>query len=107
VENKFVPVDVTDLDIAFGGRAMELLPDVKDIPEEYWDDNNKWCRLINRLFYGPVEGVEIASREGIDVHKAGRHIMAILRSFAPEHEHKIAGCAYLASMFFEDVTFDS
>jgi len=47
-----------------------------------------------------MEGIELEPKEGIDPYKSGRHIMAIMRSYAPKHEHKIAACAYLMSRFF-------
>lgn len=42
--------------------------------------------------------------KGVDFKQAHAHISVILGSFEPKHEHKhehkIAGCAYLASMWF-------
>jgi hypothetical protein len=99
------PMEVSDVDIAFGGRTNELLPPVEDIPEEFWKGHTKWNKLIDDVFYGRNLNGEIYEKEGIDVHSAARHIKAILASFQPKHEHKMAGCAYLASRFFSDVKF--
>ena len=38
--------------------------------------------------------------KGVDFKQAHAHISVILGSFEPKHEHKIAGCAYLESMWF-------
>lgn len=37
---------------------------------------------------------------GVNFKQAHAHINVILGSFEPKHEHKIAGCEYLASMWF-------
>lgn len=37
---------------------------------------------------------------GVNFKQAHAHIKVVLGSFEPKHERKIAGCAYLASMWF-------
>lgn len=39
----------------------------------------------------------------IGTQKVHRHISACLGSYEPKHEHKIAGVAYLLSLWFEPV----
>jgi len=43
----------------------------------------------------------LKSKPGIDRKAAIRHIKAIMASYAPKHEHKEAGCAYLFALWFE------
>ncbi|MFE5321612.1 hypothetical protein ACFQ88_23180 [Paenibacillus sp. NPDC056579] len=99
------PQEVTDVDIAFGGRTHELLPDPEEIPEEFWNEDTKWHKLASDIFFGRELSGDIHEREGIDVHFAARHIKAVLASYQPKHQHKIAGCAFLMSQFYRDVTY--
>ena len=98
-----LPKQVTRLDLAFGGRMAELLPDWKTIPEEFKNGRTKWNRLFNDWFYFGLKQLDFTPREGIDKSVAAAHISAIMRSWDPQHEHKEAGCAYLMSLWFEDV----
>jgi hypothetical protein len=102
------PKNVTDFDMMFGGKAMELLPKYESIPNEFKIDGtqNKWVKLTNDWFYSGLTKAEWIPQDGIDTKKALRHIKAILGSWDPKHEHKIAGCAYLASQFFKDVKYE-
>ena len=98
--------EVSDLDIAFGGRAMELLPAYTDIPEEFRDGRTKWNDLVSTWFFCGIKNAQWKPKDGIDPEKAIRHIRACLGSFEPKHEHKEAGCAYLLSEFFDDVKYE-
>lgn len=88
------PKDVKDLDLAFPTQIIErgLLPKWEDIPEEFRRDN-RWSDLANDLFFGRSKLPTF--REGIDRIKASKHIIACLRSFEPQHEHKAAGVGWL------------
>ncbi|BDB94480.1 MULTISPECIES: hypothetical protein [Bacillus] len=35
-------IGVSDVDIVFGGRAMELLPAIKDIPKDFREGSHPW-----------------------------------------------------------------
>lgn len=96
-----IPMEVTDVELVFGGRNIkELLPDWKDIPKEFKEGDTKWNKLFTKIFYfGEAPGT-IETVEGIDPQRAGRHILAIMKSFEPKHEHKEAACAYLMSLWF-------
>ncbi|PZM62587.1 hypothetical protein [Paenibacillus dendritiformis] len=96
------PQKVTDLEMAFGGDMKKLLPAMSEIPEEFTSLGSKWCKLISDWFYIGLSELKAQPREGIDTQEAFRHIRAILGSFEPKHEHKIACCAYLMSLWFED-----
>lgn len=94
--------DVTNLAVAFGCRAMELMPPYKDIPDDYKRGHTKWNKLFNDWFFGGLKSLDVAPKKGIDKQKALTHIRAIMVSFEPQHEHKEAGVAYLMSEWFED-----
>jgi len=102
----YKPQEVTKLDIAFGGKAMELLPPDNDIPDEFNQWHNKWGDVVSKWFFnGLPKDTEFVPVDGIDTAQALAHIQAILGSFEPKHEHKMAGCAYLMSLWFKDVKF--
>lgn len=39
--------DVSDLDMAFGGEAMKLLPPMAEIPDDFKHMTNKWVRIVS------------------------------------------------------------
>jgi hypothetical protein len=93
------PSDITGLDMAFGGRAMELLPPFAEIPEEFRRSSNTWVKFQSEWFFQGLVGAEIIPREGIDLGDALKALTAIQASWEPQHEHKEAGVAYLASLW--------
>jgi hypothetical protein len=100
------PIKVNDADLAFGGDMRILLPKYNDIPDEFKDHYNKWAKIVSDWFFGGLKNAKFTPKEGIDKSDALRHIKAIMTSWDPKHEHKEAGCAYLLSEFFEDVTYE-
>lgn len=97
------PMDVTNVEIVFGGNIDKLMPSYKDIPDEFKCDS-KWPGIVAKWFFtGLPSDTDFFPKEGVDLKKAINHIMAILVSFAPKHEHKQAGCAYLLSLWFDDI----
>ncbi|MCY8577536.1 hypothetical protein MOD24_16960 [Bacillus haynesii] len=94
------PIGVSDSEIAFGG-SVDLLPKMNDIPHEFKYERNEWTNAIWEWFYEGKRPENLSPKPGIDSEEALRHIKAALRSFEPKHEHKMAGCAYLLSQFFE------
>ena len=95
-----IPKEVTDAEIAFGGKAMELMPSYEKLQKE--DIDLKWKKLFSDWFYNRLAKLEIEQKEGIDKSKALRHIKCVMGSFEPKHEHKELGVAYLMSQFFKD-----
>jgi len=95
--------EVRDVDLAFGCKAMSLMPARKDIPEEFCKHDGPWQNLVGQWFFRGLEGASFLPKKGVDAQKAMRHLRAIMVSFDPKHEHKTAGCAYLLSEWFEDV----
>ena len=98
------PKDVKDIDIAFGS-IEGLLPPYDKIPKEFQHGkNNKWNKVVSQWFFmGLPQGTAFIPKKDIDKNKALRHIKAILSSFEPSTEHKESGCAYLLSLWFEDI----
>jgi len=98
--------EVSDIDMALGGNIAELLPPMKDIPEEFGiGKRNKWSQFISDWFFCGIKELKLVPKEGVDPVKAIRHIRAIMSSFEPKHEHKKAGCAYLMSLWFDDIQY--
>lgn len=93
--------EVTDIQIALGGAAMRLLPAMSHIPQQFKEDGNPWVKLTNQWFGKGLNAASFRAKEGVDKTKALRHLKAIMSSFEPKHEHKIAGVAYLMSEWFE------
>lgn len=92
---------ITDPEVAFS--TERLLPRWEDIPEEFKKDRgNLYIKLVSALFYGsklPDCGMEFLpefedEQAPADLNKC---VSAHLQSFAPKHEHKIAGVAYMVS----------
>lgn len=96
---KYMPIEVTDADLAFGGKAMEILPKWGDIPEEFKRDRNPWVQWQRQWFFRGLEK-RPTPKEGIDGALAMKNLACVQGSFAPKHEHKEAGVAYLASLWF-------
>ncbi|MDF2652127.1 MAG: hypothetical protein K0Q73_7932 [Paenibacillus sp.] len=102
-----MPIDVNGLDLAFGGDIKKLLPPWEEIPNDFGiGKRNKWNEVVGTWFFRGLKNAQWKPKEGVDTKMALRHIGAILGSWEPKHEHKEAGCAYLLSKFFEDVTYE-
>lgn len=97
---------VREGDIAFGGDVTSLLPAWDEIPAAFKSDAHPFNQVVTQWFFGglPAE-TEFQPKPGVDPNAAILHVAAIMRSFQPKHEHKNAGCAYLLSLWFEDIRF--
>ena len=93
------PIEVNDVDVAFGGKVDEILPPWKDIPEEFKGGRSPWVDWQSDWFFKGLDRNPVP-KEGIDLHLAMANLAAVQRSWAPKHEHKQAGVAYLASLWF-------
>lgn len=103
-QSKWRPKHVDGITQSFGASGIELahmLPAMREIPEAFTDDRDPWCAVVQRWFFEGVSSSVFVPREGIDKATALAHLGAIMRSFEPKHEHKIAGVAYLCSLWFE------
>jgi hypothetical protein len=97
---------ISDLDLAFPAKALDLMPKYEEIPEEFKHSGNRWVKFQSDWFYRGISNLRIATKSGIDANEAMRHLGAIQGSFEPKHEHKEAAVAYLASIWFEDVSYE-
>lgn len=82
-------------------KTYDVMPRKSDIPEEFFEDRNKWNNYFAMLFF--CGGKKADAKEGIDKTKAWTHLMFILASWDTEHNQKIATCAYLGSLWLADV----
>lgn len=99
-------IEVTDVDIVFGGKDLvALLPAYEDIPDEFKGRQSPWVRFMEDWFFRGIAKYDLTPKDGVDERKAIRHISAVMRSWAPAHEHKTAGVAYLLSQWFKDATW--
>lgn len=96
------PKDVSDVDLAFPAKVIELglLPKWDNIPEEFKDPNNEWNLLASKIFC--LGSKPLRFKEGVDRLKAMRHLLACLKSFQPQHEHKTAGVGWLLSHWMDE-----
>jgi hypothetical protein len=97
------PMPVSDLDLAFGGKVEDLMPPYREIPETFRNWNERHSKLAGRWFYEGIDKNAIKAKAGIDESAAWKHMAAIMSSWAPKHEHKMAGVAYLMSRWFDIV----
>lgn len=99
------PPKLSAVDVAFPAH-VDWLPPFAEIPAPFREWHNQWGRLIARWFFeGPdMEWIERLVPATPDINKddALRALQSLLGSFEPKHEHKMAGAAYLASLWFDD-----
>ena len=95
------PQPVTDRQMSFGSDVRGLLPARADIPEEFERYSNPYVKFVSDWFYGGADATRLTEKPGIDRRMALRHLKTVIGSFEPEHNHKIAGVAYLLSLWFD------
>ena len=105
-----LPTPITDATYAFPANAPEFMPAWEDIPQEFKDRRTEWNELVNTWFHRGLSehfSFQPATVDGelVDALMAYRQISAILRSFAPKHEHKMAAAAYLCSLWMESAIY--
>jgi anti-sigma factor ChrR (cupin superfamily) len=99
-EQKYMPIRVTKADTVLGGRVDEILPPMAAIPKEFHSMSNQWAKWQADWFYSGLKRLPVP-KEGIDLNMAMGNLAAVQGSFEPKHEHKSAGVAYLASLWFD------
>ena len=100
------PQQVSDVDMAFPANVSQLMPTMAEIPEDFRRERGEaapWVEFQQRWFFKGIRGVTIVAKPGVDKAAALRHLATIQGSFEPQHEHKMAAVAYLASLWFEPV----
>lgn len=95
-----LPIEVTKLDIAFGGKVDEILPPMSEIPDEFKHADSPWGKWQGEWFFQGLKQLP-TPKDGIDLNLAMENLSCVQGSFQPKHEHKKAGVAYLASLWFK------
>ena len=99
------PHDVDSIAAVLPGSIVgTLLPPMSEIPEEFREHRGAWCVIAMRLFFSGGRFPHV--KPGIDADQAERHLMAVLGSFDPKHEHKEAAAGWLLSMWCETPTLE-
>jgi hypothetical protein len=98
--------EISDAEVVFG--TTKSLPAYATIPPEFLGFHawTKWNKFVSDALFSGVKSVELTPKEGIDPKAAYRAIRAHLVSWAPKHEHKESGVAYLMSLWFDDVKWE-
>jgi len=91
--------DVSDVDLAFPANVRHLMPDYETAEARKVDP--RWNRLAQDWFFSGLTKLDLKPRNGVDADRALRHIRAVLGSFQPKHEHKMASIAFLLEEWFE------
>lgn len=108
------PTPVEDVFMAFPanveGKYMPHEHEIrKVIPKEYfqWDNDSWHYRLFQEWFNAGVKGLKMYPKEGINPEIAFRHIRAVMGSFQPKHEHKIAAVRWMFDNWFDKIEWES
>lgn len=95
------PQELSDLNVAFPTSVSHLMPRYDEIPSTFTSWNNPYVKKTSDWFYDGIKFSTLRAKEGIDATKAIRHLKAIMGSWEPKQEHKIAAVAYLMSLWFD------
>lgn len=109
------PVKLEDVSVAFPADALDYFPTVEEVPDEFRDRYGeervvKYRRFCDSWFAGVIDPATIKWHmvDGVDGEDAWRQFQAIMRSFAiPKHEQKIAGAAWLVSLWTTDIEWST
>lgn len=99
MSKQYIPIAISRADVAFGGKVDQILPAWKDIPDEFKNGRSPWVEWQSDWFFKGLDRYPVA-KDGIDLDMAMSNLAAIQGSWDPKHEHKQAGVAYLASLWF-------
>lgn len=81
--------------------AKHIIPWV-EIPDEFKSPYHPWSRFISRWFFEGVFVSDLEPKDGVHLELAIPLLMETMYSMRPSHQHKIASCAYLCSLLFEE-----
>ena len=101
-----MPVPVSDIDLAFPARGLDLMPSMRVIPQKYHRNHPYHDLMHVWMFKGVAADVEFHMQDGVDGATAYRHLSVMVGSYASRHEHKMAAFAYLCSLWFTKVVND-
>jgi hypothetical protein len=98
-----MPQEVSKIEMAFPADVQHLMVEPKDIPQDfnYYGGSSFFKDLAGDWFFKGIDPDILEPKEGIDKQKALNHLLCIMHSFQPKHEHKISCVAYLMSEWFD------
>src|SRR5688572_22480237 len=101
--------DLDKVSVVFGD--ISHMPKYEDLPAEFQDWHyHPFCEAVSSWFMSGAEGAEngiklkgvvYTAKEGVNAAKALSAIKAVLGSWSPKHEHKIAACGYMLHEWFD------
>lgn len=98
--------EVSGVEMVFGGaKVFEIMPKMKDIPDDY-PNRAKWDKVTSDWFFLGMKNAKWTPKPGVDQKKALAAVAAVLSSFLPKHEHKEAAVSFMLSEWFENVTYE-
>lgn len=100
-----MPVEISDVELAFPAHALDFMPAMEDIPEEFGSFSNPWAKFVSTWFAFGLGRFSFIPTEGVDPNMAFRQLSAIMGSYQPQHEHKTAAVAYLSSVWMESLVY--
>jgi hypothetical protein len=80
-----------------------LIPEINEIPKEFDNYDNKWRKAVLSWFFSGINKDRFKEKLGIDKNKAISHLSFVISDWGLKHEHKLAGAAFLMSLWFDDV----
>jgi len=89
-------------DINEGTSIHTLIPEFDYIPEEFEKPGNKWHKAALTWFFAGMNKDKFREKSGVDKEKALSHLSVLIDDWSLKHNHKIAGAAFLMSLWFED-----
>jgi hypothetical protein len=79
-----------------------LIPEFDNIPDDFEKRGNKWHKAVLTWFFAGINKEKFSEKAGIDKEKAISHLSVLIGDWTLKHNHKIAGAAFLMSLWFED-----
>lgn len=96
---KYMPIPVPAGDIALGLAANNIMPLLVDIPHGFKRKTNIWHVWADNWFYQGLDYWPVAV-PGVDLQMALNNLTVCIRGRDLENDYKMAGVAYLASLWF-------
>ena len=89
--------EVTNHDVMYAERAMELLPKWEELTPDEQKGRGPFCEAVQSLFFsgGTLAEHGIFPKPGVELRDVMRYLHATMPSFSPRHEHKIGGVGHM------------
>jgi hypothetical protein len=104
------PKELSKLDVVLSTNVSHLMPTKEPDYAEYrenWHRSKSWgSKLFMDMFYRGLTSLALVPKVGIDSDAALKHIRAIMSSWEPKHEDKVASCTFLFEHWFESATWE-